>query len=120
MYPKFLDIGYTPHLFWDLTIGEIIDLLESENRKIELKSKERELELKTKVIINSLLARQIGEHVASLFSKEVKISSPQELLPELFKDDIEEEQNNNELDLYKAKMEEFAFRHNFKIDKGGG
>lgn len=78
------------------------------------------MELKAKVILNSLLARQIGEHVAALFSKEANISSPKELLPELFKDDIEEEQNNNELDLYKAKMEEFAFRHNFKIDKKGG
>ena len=42
MYPIFLDAGYSPQLFWELSVGEVNDLLESYARRKELEQKQRE------------------------------------------------------------------------------
>ena len=88
--------------------------MESYNRRKKNEIKELEEKLKIEISLNAVLARQIGEYVASLFNSDSKISSLGELFPELFKD---EETSNNDMALYKARMEEYAYRHNQKLRK---
>lgn len=107
-------MGYSPSLFWDSSLQEVYDLIESYSRKQNIKVQEYEADLKVKISLNAVLARQIGEYVASLFNSDSKISSLGELFPELFKD---EETLNNDMALYKARMEEYAYRHNQKLRK---
>lgn len=120
LYPNFLDLGYTPSLFWDSTLQEIFDLMESAYRKQELEEKKRELDLKTKIVLNSILARQIGEYVSSLFNKDTKISTPEDLFPSLFKTEkelLDEKKKLKELELNKARMKDFALRHNLSFKR---
>lgn len=109
-------MGYSPSLFWDSSILEIYDLMESYNRRQKLKQEEKEAELKANIVLNSVLARQIGEYVACLFSEEARITQINELFPTLFKDEKKIEQD---MALYKAKMEAFAFRHNSNFKRKG-
>lgn len=117
MYPKFLDMGYTPSLFWDSTLLEIYDLIDSHNRRKKNEINELKEELKVEISLNAVLARQIGEYVASMFNKEAQLTPLDKFFPTLFKQD--EEDVNNDMDLYKAKMEEFAFRHNQRLKREG-
>ncbi len=113
-------MGYSPSLFWDSSILEIYDLMESYNRRQKLKQEEKEAELKANIVLNSVLARQIGEYVACLFSEEAKITHINELFPTLFKDEKEDERKiEQDMALYKAKMEAFAFRHNSNFKRKG-
>ena len=107
-------MGYSPSLFWDSSLQEVYDLIESYSRKQNIKVQEYEADLKAKISLNAVLARQIGEYVASLFNSDSKISSLGELFPELFKD---EQISNDDMTLYKARMEEYAYRHNKKLRK---
>ena len=109
-------MGYSPSLFWDSSILEIYDLMESYNRRQKLKQEEKEAELKANIVLNSVLARQIGEYVACLFSEEARITQVNELFPTLFKDEKKIEQD---MALYKAKMDAFAFRHNSNFKREG-
>ena len=109
-------MGYSPSLFWDSSILEIYDLMESYNRRQKLKQEEKEAELKANIVLNSVLARQIGEYVACLFSEEARITQINELFPTLFKDEKKIEQD---MALYKAKMDAFAFRHNSNFKRKG-
>lgn len=92
-----------PSEFWDLCLDEIIDLLSAYNEKYKS-------DLKSKLILNNILARQIGEHVASLFDKNAKISALWDLYPELFKDEKEKydkQMQENQWKIWKAQFENF-------------
>ncbi|HBC2031517.1 TPA: hypothetical protein I9Z65_000559 [Clostridium perfringens] len=94
--------------------------MESYNRRQKLKQEEKEAELKANIVLNSVLARQIGEYVACLFSEEVRITQVNELFPTLFKDEKEDKKKiEQDMALYKAKMEAFAFRHNSNFKRKG-
>lgn len=113
-------MGYSPSLFWDSSILEIYDLMESYNRRQKLKQEEKEAELKANIVLNSVLARQIGEYVACLFSEEARVTNINELFPTLFKDEKEDKKKmEQDMALYKAKMEAFAFRHNSNFERKG-
>lgn len=113
-------MGYSPSLFWDSSILEIYDLIESYNRRQKLKQEEKEAELKANIVLNSVLSRQIGEYVACLFSEEARITEINELFPTLFKDEKEDKKKiEYDMALYKAKMEAFAFRHNSNLKRKG-
>ncbi|KAB6698691.1 hypothetical protein GMA92_12465 [Turicibacter sanguinis] len=117
-------MGYKPFLFWELSIAEIYDLIESYQRKQALETEKVKQQLKVDVTLNSILARQIGEYVACLFSKDSKLTPIQELFPGLFDEELSvdkiEEQESVELMLYKAKMDDFAFWHNAQLKEKGG
>ena len=51
LYPAFLDAGYGPEYFWELSLGEVSDLLESYARKKEHEQKKREAELKDQIML---------------------------------------------------------------------
>ena len=99
---------------------EIFDLMESAYRKQELEEKKREADLKTKIVLNSILARQVGEYVSSLFNKDAKISTPEELFPALFESEkelLDEKKKIKELEINKARMKDYALRHNLRFKR---
>lgn len=118
LYPKFLDYGYAPSLFWESSFGEVVDILESSRRRREAED-ERELErIKTEAILNQIQARQIVEFISlSLPGNESKPTPLSKYFPTLFENN-EEEENNTELELNKARMKEYAFWHNRRRKEG--
>ncbi|CUN79477.1 Uncharacterised protein [Clostridium paraputrificum] len=108
-------MGYTPSLFWECSLLEIYDLMESYNRRKKNETKELEEQLKVQISLNSVLAKQIAEYVGSIFDKKIQITPLNKLFPTLF--EIDEEDESDDMALYKAKMEEFAFRHNQKLKR---
>ncbi|MDS8596961.1 hypothetical protein RLJ13_04045, partial [Streptococcus pneumoniae] len=78
----FLDIGGKPLDFWDLTVLEIREMIESYNR---VKTQER----KEKIIDSYRLSQMISNHVSLLLSNDAKIVEFWEYAPELF---VEEQQ----------------------------
>lgn len=114
LYPICLDCGITPSLFYESTIDELIDLIKSYGRKEEARQKEN-------IVLNYMLARQIGENVAILFDKNAKVSQLWDLYPDLFKKEKEisdRKAREAEMGAYKAKFTAFAYSVNHKI--GGG
>lgn len=94
---------YSPSSFWDYSIKELYEIMESYSRRMEVKFKE-------KLILNNLLARQIGEQVAALFDKENKITPLWDYYPNLFeceKEKYEKEQKDLRWQRYKAQMEAY-------------
>lgn len=108
-------MGYSPSLFWDSSLQEVYDLMDSYNRRKKNEINELEDKLKAEISLNAVLARQIGEYVASLFNKEAQLTPLNKFFPSLFAEDKEDV--NNDMALYKAKMEEYAYRHNQKLRK---
>lgn len=115
IYPRFLDCGYTSSLFWESSLGEIADMMESCRRRQELKIQEETDRIKTEIILNQVLAKQISEFILLSFpGAEAKPTPLSKYFPTLFKDEDTEEEIKRQLELNKAKMEEFAFWHNQK------
>lgn len=115
MYPNFLDLGYTPSFFWDLSLQDIYDLIESKHRLRKIEAEKETYELKTKLIANQVLAIQIAENVACIFSKEAKVTDIYDLMPELFKEEKEEAQKKiaeSQWKLHKARFMAFSEEHN--------
>ncbi|VOP87789.1 prophage protein [Streptococcus pneumoniae] len=110
LYPMFLDIGGKPLDFWDLTVLEIREMIESYNR---VKTQER----KEKIIDSYRLSQMISNHVSLLLSNDAKIVEFWEYAPELFVEEqqaVELERQKQALLLHKERMREFAERHNRK------
>lgn len=106
----FLDIGGKPLDFWDLTVLEIREMIESYNR---VKIQER----KEKIIDSYRLSQMISNHVSSLLSKDAKVLEFWEYAPDLFVEEqqaVEQERQRQALLLHKERMREFAERHNQK------
>ena len=106
-------MGYTPSLFWESSLLEIYDLMDSYNRRKKNEIKELEEKIKAEISLNAVLARQIGEYIASLFNKDSQITPLNKFFPSLF----EEEEKKVNMALYKAKMEEFVFKHNQRFKR---
>ena len=106
----FLDIGGKPLDFWDLTVLEIREMIESYNR---VKIQER----KEKIIDSYRLSQMISNHVSLLLSKDAKIVEFWEYAPDLFVEEqqaVEQERQRQALVLHKERMRDFAERHNRK------
>lgn len=116
IYPTALDCGISPERFWDLSLAEVTDLIESFQRCEESRIK-HELRMK------HFLARDIGQYTALAVqgSDNVHLLELWDYFPELFgdeKDAAEREIQERRLAVYKAQMEDFVHRHNRK--NGGG
>lgn len=122
----FLDAGYGPSLFWELSIGEINDLLESYARRKEREEKHREAVLKDEIMVLFNQALQIGNVVSRMMNHNVPIKMPKDYYPELFgtaentnftKQEAEGDEHklSPEMELHKARMDDFIFRHNMAM-----
>ena len=109
LYHVFLASGYSPLLFWDLSIAEINDMLSAYQRV-------KEHEVKQLITLNTTLAQQIYERIGSMFSEEQKEFTPVwELFPGLFEEEkkiSEERKKERDLEEYKARFINFALQHN--------
>lgn len=111
----FLDIGGKPLDFWDLTVLEIRDMIESHNRVTIQKQKE-------KIVESYRLSQMIANNVSLLLSKEAKPLDVWDYAPELFekeREQIEQARLAQELRLHKERMRTFAESHNRKLKMKG-
>lgn len=111
----FLDIGGRPLDFWDLTILEIRDMIESHNRVTIQKQKE-------KIVESYRLSQMIANNVSLLLSKDAKPLDVWDYAPELFKDEreqVEKARLAQELRLHQERMRMFAESHNRKFKTKG-
>lgn len=116
MYPVCLDIGITPSMFWDHSIGELEDLISSYNRTKTLRDKE-------KATYYWVLSKQIGEQISILFDNKNEITPKKiwEYYPTLFeneKSQFEKDEKKAQLELHIARMKDYMYRHNSRL--GGG
>lgn len=106
LYGTALENGIGVDDFWDMTIPEVVDT-------IKARMKQRENAQKDRLRLVHFLAKD----VAQVFGSD-KDNPPKELwdfFPELFAEDKEEAEKANaeaEFALYKARMIDFALRHN--------
>lgn len=111
----FLDIGGKPLDFWDLTVLEIRDMIESYNRVMIQKQKE-------KIIESYRLSQMIANNVSMLISKDTKPLEVWDYAPELFekeREQVEQVRLDQELRLHKERMRTFAESHNRKLKMKG-
>nr|DAN72197.1 MAG TPA: hypothetical protein [Caudoviricetes sp.] len=115
LYPMFLDIGGKPLDFWDLTILEIRDMIESHNRVTIQKQKE-------KIVESYRLSQMIANNVSLLLSKEAKPLDVWDYAPDLFqeeRDQVEKARQEQEMRMHKERMRAFAESHNRKMKMKG-
>ena len=116
LYYKALDCEINPDQFWNLTIQENTDLIDSfERRKLA--------ETKQNLLSKHFLAKDIGQFIAlSIHGKdEIEIMEIWDFFPELFgdmKEEAEQRKQKQQMELYKAQMLDYVYRHNNR--NGGG
>lgn len=111
----FLDIGGEPLVFWDLTVLEIREMIESYNRVRIQKQKD-------KIIESYRLSQMIANNVSLLLSKDAKPLEVWDYAPELFQEEREEVEKARlaqELKLHQERMRMFAESHNRKFKTKG-
>lgn len=97
-------------MFWEYSLREVVDLIESHNRKLTAKTKE-------KYYHNYTLAQMISNNVARLLSSDVESLTVYDYAPELFKkekEELDELKKQRDLELHKERMRLFAERFNVR------
>lgn len=118
-----MDAGYGPDLFWSLGIDEIIDLLESYGRKMELEQKKRAAQIKDEVMLLWNQNLQLMNMLSHSSDQDVPLKQPHEYYPELFGEEVqrmaEEAKRQQAIELHKAKMHDYMLRINQKMKERG-
>lgn len=108
-YPLFLRTGNSPLLFWELSLKEIVDVIDAYEMNQEIKFKDDIAKVK-------ILADMIYERIGSLFSeKETEFTPVWDMFPGLFekeKEIVKENQKKVQMENYKAQWINFANRVN--------
>ncbi len=112
IYPSALDCGINPDQFWEMSLLEITDIMDSYRRRVESKTKQD-------IMLKHFLARDIGQHIALSIhgSDEAQIAELWDFFPDLFAEEKEEAElrkQAHQLAVYKAQMQDFAYRHNHR------
>lgn len=124
MYPYFIDMGYDPSLFWELSLAEISDLIESYARKEEKRRAERKAITKDLAMMLYNHATQCSDAIAGMMpgNGEHKRLSLATFYPDLFPEEKaaeEEKKKQDDLALHKARMDDYVFKHNEALRKRG-
>lgn len=109
LYPKFLDMGYSPSFFWECSLAEVMDLFESFSRQQERRRKEKEAEFKNRVLSLQVLALQIRDAVFAKAPEEFR--TVEQFYPELFLQQVET-QENKQLTERNERLRKYAAAHN--------
>ena len=117
LFPLALDCGISPERFWELSIPDIIDIMECSRRQEERKVKRELMNL-------HFLARDIGQFTAVAIqgSDKVEIMELWDFFPDLFGREHEETEKKiqeKQLAEYKARFNDFVIRHNHARAGGG-
>ena len=117
LYPTALDCGISPFSFWDMSIDEITDLIESHRRSVQQK-------MKQELMFNQILSVQIRQEILPLLVEKVpedyKALQLWDLFPELFKEEkrlYEEAKQEKEFISFKEKRRAYAARINQRAKK---
>lgn len=111
IYPDALDAGISPELFWQLSLNEILDLMESRYR-----AERRERRFRISDIY--LLAKITAEYIGISFAGDKyngEMPHPWDTYPKLFAEDKEEyerKQADASLEDYKQKRKAYAKEFN--------
>lgn len=112
IYPSALEAGVPVNLFWDLSLQELVDILEAYNRR----EKERERRNVDRVFV---LSDAIASRIGYLFAdkkhrRDDMILKPQDAYPTLYKRSEEEEKaaEKAELEAFKQRRAAAAERWN--------
>lgn len=82
-------------------------------KRQQLEQEQTKIRLKQTAVFNYRQAQQIYNHIATMFSKDVKIAPLEDYFPELFLEDRESKEDSTlQTQLHKAQFEEFAYWHN--------
>lgn len=130
LYDSFLECGYTPGLFWNVSVNEAIDMIAAHRRRREKEEKE---EFQKQIALLDLFSTNLIEKVITVLGKGeadgVKFSML-EYFPELFPKQKEEHEEHpadteekpklsEEMRLYKARRIHHAYRVNQERKKKG-
>lgn len=107
MYPKFLDMGYSPFFFWECSLAEVVDLFDSYRRREDRRQKEKDEAFKVRALSLQVLALQIRDAVWG--EKDSDFRTVQHFYPTLFP---ETEKVDRELIKRNERMRRFAEEHN--------
>lgn len=103
-------MGISEHDFWDLTIAELIRLIDSKKRMLKAQAQER-------ASFDYILADLIGRSVSRIYNSSNRIPSIEEVYPSLFDSkEIEEKKAEKKAELSALRFKQFAdsFNKRFK------
>ena len=111
-----LDCGITVREFWEMSLDEILDSRDSFSRNYERRVKDKLSNL-------HFLARDTAQQISAMLAGSEDVSAPElwDYFPDLFgKEKIfaDQKKREQEMAVYKAQMQDFAYRHNH-IRNGG-
>ena len=118
LYDAALNCEIMPEEFWNLSILEACDRIDSFRRREEQRQKQTLVGL-------HFLAKDISQYVGCILGgrEDVKPLELWDFFPELFQSEkvaAEEQRKTRELAEYKARMTDFAHHHNYAWEKKGG
>lgn len=108
-----MDAGVKEVDYWDMTYGEIVNIIKSHNRIYEREQRE-------KALFFYKLADLITAGVASLFSEDLDFPHIYQSFPGMFEPErvlIQKAEQQKQMEIYKARFTAFALSHN---EKRGG
>lgn len=116
LYPEALDAGMSIPEFWDSSIDEIIDRINSHIREENRKRKQ-------KIIDDFIIAEATAVNIALLFSKDknAKQPKPWDYYKNLFKEEkaiYEKSEEERILEEYKEKRRTYIAEHNKRWKQG--
>lgn len=121
LYPFALDCGISPSVFWDLSILEISDLIESHER-VEIRKQ------KQSAVNNQILSDQIMRGINLIINGSEKTNADDQFkqlwdyYPDLFENEKKQyytEKQESEFEVFKNRRKRFANQYNKKY-KGDG
>lgn len=108
-----LDYGIKECEFWDMTLAEVIRLLESKARVLQI-------ETERKAKFDYMLADLIGVSVARVHNSRNKMPAIEEAYPFIFLTPEKiAEKEQQEAQMFAIQLKQFAQLHNQKLNGGG-
>lgn len=114
IYPDALDCGILPELFWNSTLNEIMDMMES---YVRCKARER----KQQISDNFILSKALTLNISTLFSDRSELCNPWDFYPQTFGEDKKEYEHQEleaKLAEYRNKRRQWADEFNKRRQQG--
>lgn len=108
IYPDALDCGISPEAFWNYSLNEILDIIESYARRTERKRKQ-------KIIEDFVLIKALTLNIATVISGKGDLCNPWDFYPDTFKEEKKEHEQKKleaELTEYREKRRQWAEEFN--------
>ncbi len=116
LYPRFLDCGYSPLLFWQLSTAEIVDMLESYQRQQEQRQRQERARLRDLATVLDGLAVLLLHNM--FLSEGATAMHMQDVFPDLYHTDQAADGSRAaqsaaaDMELYKAQRLHHAYCFN--------